>query len=132
MERRPINRIGVDLGGDPMPEDRSGPEIVICTFRVRQESLARFRELLDGHWSTLRRLELVTDTPEQQFLSVDDGGAQPVVISIFEWTSDEASARAHDHPDVADIWEGMAPLCESRNGLPPMDFPHYRPLTVGG
>jgi quinol monooxygenase YgiN len=106
-------------------------ETVICTFRVRPDRLDAFRQLLDRHWATLHRLELVTDTTEQLFIGVDHQGDQPVVVSIFEWVNAEAAARAHDHPDVAEIWEAMRPLCEPRHGLPAMEFPHFRPMEAG-
>ncbi len=110
------------------------PETVICTFRVRPTALDDFLGLRSGHWQTLRRLGLVTETPEQCYIGVDRHGAdvseEPVVVSIFEWVSAEASALAHDHPEVADIWEAMEPLCEARGALPSMEFPHFRPLPV--
>jgi hypothetical protein len=105
-------------------------ETVICTFRVRADAVDAFGELLRRHWPTLRRLGLVTDTPEQLYLGGEHRSGEPVVVSIFEWVSREASDRAHDHPEVADIWEAMGELCESRGGMPSMDFPHFRPLVL--
>lgn len=104
-------------------------EIVICTFRVRPDAVEQFESLLAGHWPTLRSLELVTDTPEQLFVGVDHQGDEPVYVSIFEWVNAEAAARAHDHPDVAEIWEAMEPCCAARHGLPAMEFPHFRAYT---
>lgn len=106
------------------------PETVICTFRVKPDSLDLFKDLLAGHWATLRRLELVTSKPEDLYEGVDHQGDEPVIVSIFEWVNTEAADRAHDHPDVADIWEAMRPLCEVRHGLPAMEFPHFRPLQL--
>ena len=106
----------------------SDVETVICTFRVKPEALDAFTDLLRGHWSTLRSLELVTETPEQRFIGADQHGTAPVVVSIFEWVSAEAAGLAHSHPAVAEIWEAMEPLCEGRDGRPSMDFPHFRPM----
>ncbi len=106
------------------------PETVICTFRIKPDALDAFQALLARHWTTLHGLDLVTDTPEQLFIGADHQGDEPVIVSIFEWVSAEASGRAHGHPDVADIWEAMEPLCEARHGLPPMEFPHFQPLTL--
>lgn len=64
----------------------------ICTFRVKPDSLDAFLGLLDAHWATMRRLELVTDTAEQQFVCVNRQGDDPVVVSIFEWINSEAVA----------------------------------------
>lgn len=106
------------------------PETVICTFRVKPDAVGPFRALLRNHWSTLRALELVTTTAEQLFVGIDHQGDEPVIVSIFEWVNAEAAVRAHDHPDVADIWEAMRPLCESRYNLPAMEFPHFQPLVL--
>ena len=56
-------------------------------------------------------------------------GTPETVICTFR-VKPEAAERAHDHPDVADIWEAMQPCCESRHGLPAMEFPHFRPHTL--
>jgi hypothetical protein len=106
----------------------SDPQTVICTFRVKVDSMAQFRELLDRHWPVLRRLELVTDTPEQVFVDADE--TAPTIVSIFEWASEEAVSQAHHHPDVAEIWEAMEPFCESRDGRPSMEFPHFQPMPL--
>ena len=103
-------------------------QTVICTFRVKSDALVGFRALLDRHWPTLRGLELVTDTPEQVFQSVDDDNI--TLVSIFEWASAEAVSQAHRHPDVAEIWEAMEPLCEGRDGRPSMEFPHFQPVPL--
>jgi quinol monooxygenase YgiN len=103
-------------------------QTVICTFRVKADSMAHFRELLDRHWPVLRKRELVTDTAEQLF--VDDDDNEPTIVSIFEWASDEAASQAHHHPDVAEIWEAMEPFCEPRSGRPSMEFPHFQPLPL--
>lgn len=106
----------------------STPQTVICTFRVKNESMADFRALLDRHWPVLHELELATDTPEQIYLSANQ--EEPTVVSIFEWAGDEAVSQAHHHPDVAEIWEAMEPLCESRDGRPSMEFPHFQPSPL--
>jgi len=106
----------------------SEPQTVICTFRVKSDAMTAFRDLLDRHWPTLRNLELVTETPEQLFLSDADG--DPTVVSIFEWANDDAVGQAHHHPDVAEIWEAMDPLCEQRDGRSAMEFPHFQPMSL--
>ena len=105
---------------------------VICTFRVRDDSMSPFRALLDRHWPALRALEFVTATPEQVFLRSGEHDDGPTIVSIFEWADDDAVSLAHEHPDIAEIWEAMAPLCESRDGRPPMEFPHFEPLELSG
>jgi quinol monooxygenase YgiN len=105
-------------------------ETVICTFRVKPDQLDSFLELLRRHYPTLSKLELVTGTAPRTYLGADRQGPGPVIVDIFEWIDGEASGAAHQHPEVAAIWEAMEPLCESRHGLPAMDFPHFEPLAL--
>jgi quinol monooxygenase YgiN len=107
----------------------SNPETVICTFRVKPSSLDEFMALLERHWPKLRELGLVTDRAEQSFVSESAETDHPTIVSVFEWVNGDAAERAHEHPDVAEIWEAMEPLCESRQGRPSMEFPHFQPLT---
>lgn len=103
-------------------------ETVICTFRIRPNALEEFNTLLSRHWPQLHELGLVTDTSEQNFISESSETGHPTIVSIFEWVDSAASDRAHEHADVAEIWEAMEPLCESRHGRPSMEFPHFQPL----
>lgn len=103
-------------------------ETVICTYRVRTSVEDRFVELLNEHWSTLRRLELVSDEPSLVFRSVDD---PPTYVEIFTWV-EGGFTRAHEHPDVLAIWESMDPLLEERGALEKWEFPHYSQVAVGG
>ena len=104
--------------------------VVVCTYRVRTGYESAFERLLDHHVPTLRRLGLVTDSPAQALRQVD--GAGPVYVEVFEWASDDAAARAAEVPDVIAIWEPMAALCESRDGLPGLEFPLFTRLGRSG
>jgi hypothetical protein len=103
-------------------------EIVICTYRVNPDREAEFRSVLERHWPTLRRLELVTNRPPQHFRSLHSGA--PTYVEIFEWV-DGAKTVAHEHPDVIEIWEPLEAACETRDGKPATEFPHYEALTIG-
>ncbi len=104
-----------------MPTSES--QTVLCHYRVIAEREAEFRQLLERHWPTLRELDLVTDAKSQIFRCVDNKG-RPWFLEIFHWKNAEAVRLAHEHPDVQAVWEPMMPLCEGRDGLPAMDFPH--------
>jgi hypothetical protein len=108
----------------------SQPETVICHYRVQDGKGGEFTELLRRHWPTLRELELATGTPSRCYIGVDQSGDGVLMIEIFEWADGAAAGRAHAHPAVSEIWERMATLCESRDGRPSMEFPHFRPLDV--
>ena len=103
------------------------PETVICHYRVAAGNESRFERLLAEHWPTLRRLELVTEQPPQQFRGREQDSGEPIYFEIFEWR-DGAVDRAHEHPEVMAIWEPMDGLCESRGHKPNMEFPHVTRL----
>lgn len=107
----------------------SAPTTVICLYRVSPGQEARFTRLLERHWPALHALDLVTDDPPQHYRGVEQDGG-PLFVEIFNWKSEEASALAHEHPEVMAIWEPMDKLTEQRNGRPNMEFPHVRPLAV--
>ncbi len=103
---------------------------VVCTYRVRRGSEAEFEQLLARHLPTLVRLGLVTGTPTRTLRREDgdlDGG--PEYVEVFDWVSEDAARRAAEVPEVIEVWEPMAALCEARDGRPAMEFPRHRSLT---
>lgn len=100
-------------------------ETVICTYRVRSHLEEEFVELLRGHWTTLHDLGFVTDEKSRLMRQVDEA----TYVEIFTWV-EGGFDRAHEHPDVLDIWERMDPLLENRDGRPKWEFPHYQPVRL--
>lgn len=103
--------------------------MVICHYRVAAGNEAKFEKLLNNHWPTLQRLELVTGEPSKQFKGEEQDNGKPIYFEIFEWR-EGAVEKAHQHPEVMAIWEPMDQLCENRDGKPNMEFPHVRPLNA--
>ena len=101
--------------------------VAVCTFRVKQGADEQFEELLNRHWPTLRRLGLATERPTQLFKG-EEKDAGRVYVEIFEWASEQHSARAHEMPEVLAIWEPMGALVEARGSRPAMDFIHVTDL----
>lgn len=107
----------------------SGPEVVICCFRVKAGCEAAFEKLLDAHWPILMAEGLVTDRPAQHFKSARpaaNGGYD--YYHIMEWKAADSSAKAHESDAVKAIWYPMGDLCEERDGRPSMEFPHVLEL----
>jgi len=106
-----------------------GPRVVFAVYQPRQGQDAKVRALIAEHLPTLRRLQLATDRPA--ILLKSDSGAY---VEIFEWQSDEAAERAHDHPEVARIWEAMGKIAEFKPlaSLPETKtaFSHYEPVAL--
>jgi len=104
-------------------------ETVICLYRVKKGNERKFIRVLEKHWPALRSLGLVTRKRARHFRGAEQDGA-PLFVEIFEWLSAAASEQAHQHPEIAAIWEPMDALCESRAGKPNMEFPHVQPLEL--
>lgn len=105
------------------------PEIVLCTYRVRAGQEDALLALCREHDVVLRELDLVTDEPTVCYRGQDDQG-RPFLVKTFTWRSAAAVTAAHQHPEVAALWERMDPLCEPRDGRPGMEFPHVERVTL--
>jgi quinol monooxygenase YgiN len=100
----------------------------IARYRVKRDHVDEFLDVIDRHWATLRELELVTDRDAEVYLGDDRDHGGPLVVEVFEWVNDDASARAHTHPLVSAVWEAMGPLCEARGDARSMDFVNLQRL----
>lgn len=106
----------------------SEPQSVVCTYRVRKEKDAEFRDLISRHWTVLRAQDLVSEIAPQVFRG-EDGQDRPFFMETFEWVSAEAPDTAHHLPSVTAIWEPMGLCCEPREGLPAMEFHRVQRLS---
>jgi quinol monooxygenase YgiN len=113
-----------------MPKTK--PETAICTYRVKPGKAKAFMALLERHWPTLRRLDLVTPEPAVVYRGLPAGpgkeehAAGPsTFVEIFSWKDAKAVDAAHHSPELLKIWEPMGQLCES------MAFPHFERLDFG-
>lgn len=102
---------------------------VHCTFRVKTDREAEFRELQARHWPTLRELGLVTEAPPLTWRGEDEQG-RLFYVEVFTWASPEAVEKAHTHPEVMAIWEPLEGVCEARDGRPSMEFPHVERVEL--
>jgi hypothetical protein len=104
-------------------------QIVFALYRPHPGQDAALRRLIARHVPALRRLELVTDRPTM-LVRAGDG----TYVEIFEWVSETAARTAHDHPDIAEIWDGMeavadfATLASLTEAQKP--FTHFEPIEL--
>lgn len=107
----------------------TGPQIVFALYRPRDGKDAELQKLITAHIPTLRQLDLITD--RKPMLMRSENGTY---IEVFEWASPEAANLAHQHPEVAKVWENMAKVAD----LLPMQslkemgglFPHFQPVNL--
>jgi hypothetical protein len=81
------------------------------------------------HYPVLRKLELITDRAPV-VARAGDGS----IVEVFEWVSEEAAQKAHEHPEIAAVWESMgkvgdvaalSSLAEVRR-----PFPRFEPVEL--
>jgi hypothetical protein len=105
------------------------PEVVFALYRPHAGKDAELRRLIAQHLPVLRRLELVTDRPAL-LVRAKDG----TYVEVFEWRSEESARLAHEHPEVASVWEAMGAVAD----FPALDslaeakerFSHFEPVTL--
>lgn len=83
------------------------PIVVIAMYRPKTGKLAELETLVQKHFPTLKEYGLTTHR-DPYIGRASDG----TILEVFEWISDEAAKKAHDHPAVAKIWEAMAVVCD--------------------
>ncbi len=105
------------------------PEVVFALYRPHPGKDADLRRLIAQHLPVLRRLELVTERPAL-LVRAQDG----TYVEVFEWRSEESAELAHEHPEVAAVWERMAEVAD----FPTLDslaeskqrFSHFEPIAL--
>ena len=101
---------------------RAGPEVVICTYRIKKGHDAAFLRILARHWPTLKRQGLAAGRPALIYRGVDQS-KKTFFVEIFTWKAGGAE-KAHEDPAVMQVWESMGTHMEiasraSGNGAPP-------------
>ena len=105
------------------------PEVVFALYRPHPGKDAELRRLIAQHLPVLRRLELATDRPAI-LVRAKDG----TYIEVFEWRNQESAKLAHEHPEVARVWEAMGQVAD----FPALDsleeakqpFSHFEPAAL--
>lgn len=83
------------------------PKVVMAIYRPKNGKVKELEALIQRHFPTLKEYGLTT-TRDPYIAKSADGS----YLEVFEWASDEAAKKAHDHPAVAKIWEAMAIVCD--------------------
>ena len=95
-------------------------ETVICTMRVKPGAEDLFAKVIEVHWPTLRRLDLVEKEPHLVLRGQDESG-RTYYVEILSWVNHEAPD--HVPPEVQAIWDRMQSLVEARDGHRGIEFP---------
>jgi hypothetical protein len=103
--------------------------LVIAVYKPRAGKEAELLELLRVHLPVLRREGLATDRPPL-VLRAQNGA----LLEIFEWTSAEATERAHTSEAVLALWGRFEAACEYSRLADLAEaqemFAHFQPLDL--
>jgi quinol monooxygenase YgiN len=86
---------------------------MLCTYRPKKGKEKELFALVKKHWRTLRSVGLATKEPATLYRATDKQSAGVYFVEIFSWRDEQASAIAHQTPEVMAIWEPMMPLLAS-------------------
>ena len=81
--------------------------MVIALYRPHDGKDVDLRRLIAEHVPALRRLALITERP-----AVLLRAANGTYLEIFEWASAAAARSAHDHAEIARIWDAMGAIAD--------------------
>jgi len=94
----------------------SDPVRMLCIYRVKEGKEREFIEHLRRHWPALRAAGLATDKPARAFRGGTKKGGS-AIIEMFEWEDEGAAGKAHESPEVQNVWNPMGALCDGMEFL---------------
>lgn len=102
---------------------------VICTFRPKPGMENELLAVVRDHMPTLRGQNLITDRPAYAMRAADG-----TIVEVFEWKSEEATAKAHSDPVVRKLWDRFE-ACSQYITLRDLaettsPFPHFEPIEL--
>jgi quinol monooxygenase YgiN len=89
------------------------PVTMLCTYRPKKGKEKELFALVKKHWRVLSSVGLATGEPATLYRATDKESARVYFVEIFSWRDRQASAVAHQTPEVMAIWEPMMPLLAS-------------------
>jgi hypothetical protein len=95
------------------------PETVLATYHPKPNQERELLQVLHEHWATLRRMDLVFETPHLLLRGKDPGG-ETHFVEVLIWKS--AEIPDHAPPEIRAIWDRMQKLVESRGGRPGIEI----------
>jgi quinol monooxygenase YgiN len=89
------------------------PVTMLCTYRPKKGKAKELLSLVRKHWRTLNSVGLATKQPASIYRATDKKSGRVYFVEIFSWRDAQASAVAHQTPEVMAIWEPMGPILDS-------------------
>jgi len=95
------------------------PETVMVTFRPKPGSEAELARVIEKHWATARRLNLILPSPHVTMRGAESGN-KTYFVDVFTWR--DAGIPDAAPAEIRSIWDEMNRLVEARDGRPGLDF----------
>ncbi len=95
------------------------PETVLVTFHAKAGAEAELEQVIERHWTTARRMNLIEADPH---LTVRgrEAGSKTYFVHVFTWKDPSIPDAAP--PEIKAIWADMNRLVEGRDGKPGLNF----------
>ena len=91
------------------------PETVMVRLHAKAGAEAALARVLERHWETVRRLDLVVPGTHVTLRGTEEGD-KTYFVDIFTWRT--AEIPDHAPADILAIWKDMNALVEPRGGQP--------------
>ena len=105
------------------------PETVMVTLHAKPGSEDALARVLDDHWQTARRLNLVRDGAHVTLRGTEDGN-KTYFVEVFTWL--DADIPDHAPQAILAIWKEMHRLVEARPASPACISPKSRLSPAAG
>jgi quinol monooxygenase YgiN len=90
----------------------TNPVPTLVIYRPKKGKEQELLALVKKHAPALRSVGLITDEPVRAFRAHDKRADATCFVEMMSWRDGEASALAHQTPEVMAVWEPMGPLLE--------------------
>ena len=93
-----------------IPTHKEGPVDMVVIYRAKRGLEDALLALVQGHWPTLDRLGLASDSRPAEVWRTRDRAGNVAFVEHFQWKDAQAPVTAHQTPEVMALWEPMGNL----------------------
>jgi hypothetical protein len=101
------------------PVQAEQPETVMITLHARPGAESNLARVIERHWDTVRRLNMVTDAPHVTLRGTENGD-KTYFVEIMTWR--DRSLPDNAPPEILALWKELNDLVEPRNGQRGLDI----------
>ena len=101
------------------PVQADQPETVMITLHAKPGAESSLARVIERHWETVRRLNMVTDAPHVTLRGTENRD-KTYFIEIMTWR--DASVPDNAPPEILALWKELNELVEPRNGQRGLDI----------